>query len=136
MAYSKLVLNHYKNPRNVGSLDNEDLNVGTGIVGNPSCGDVIKLQIKIDKEGIIQDVKFKAFGCASAIAATSLLTEKILKRNIKQVESEISNKSIAQELILPPVKLHCSVLAEDVLKAAKKDLENKFKNNNKLYDKM
>lgn len=117
MAYSKEVLDHYENPRNVGSLDPNDERVGTGMVGAPACGDVMKLQILVDEQGIIQDAKFKTYGCGSAIAASSLATEKILGKNLDEA-IKIKNSDIAQELNLPPVKIHCSILAEDAIKAA------------------
>jgi len=124
MAYSKKVLDHFDNPKNVGSLDSEDPNVGTGIVGAPECGDVMKLQIKINKEGYICDAKFKTFGCGSAIAASSLATEWIKGKTLDEAAS-IKNTDIVEELSLPPVKIHCSVLAEEAIKAAIKDLEKK-----------
>ena len=117
MAYSKKVIDHYENPRNVGSLDKEKKNVGTGLVGAPACGDVMKLQIEVDDDGIITDAKFKTFGCGSAIASSSLVTEWVKGRSINDAE-EIKNTEIAKELSLPPVKLHCSLLAEDAIKAA------------------
>jgi len=124
MAYSEKVLDHYDNPRNVGSLDKADPNVGTGLVGAPACGDVMKLQLKIDDNGIIQDAKFKTFGCGSAIASSSLVTEWVKGMNIDQAE-QIRNSAIAEELNLPPVKIHCSVLAEDAIKAAIADYRKK-----------
>ena len=124
MAYSKEVLDHYENPRNVGSLDDKDKNVGTGLVGAPACGDVMKLQIKVNEQGIIEDAKFKTFGCGSAIASSSLITEWVKNKNIEEA-AKISNKEIARELSLPPVKIHCSVLAEDAIKAAIADLKKK-----------
>ena len=117
MAYSKKVIDHYANPRNVGSLDKENKNVGTGLVGAPACGDVMKLQIAVDDDGIITDAKFKTFGCGSAIASSSLVTEWVKGRSVKDAET-IKNTEIARELSLPPVKLHCSLLAEDAIKAA------------------
>ena len=118
MAYSEKVIDHYERPRNVGTLDNRDNSVGTGLVGAPECGDVMKLQIKVDDEtGIIQDAKFKTFGCGSAIAASSLATDWITGKSISEASS-ISNVDIVEELSLPPVKIHCSVLAEDAIKAA------------------
>ena len=117
MAYSDKVIEHYENPRNVGSLDKNDPNVGTGLVGAPACGDVMKLQLKIDDNGIIQDAKFKTFGCGSAIASSSLVTEWVKGMSIDKAET-IQNSAIAEELNLPPVKIHCSVLAEDAIKAA------------------
>ncbi len=124
MSYSDKVLDHYENPRNVGSFDKEDQNVGTGMVGAPACGDVMKLQIKVDDEGVIEDAKFKTYGCGSAIASSSLLTEWVKGKTIEQA-SEIKNTDIAEELALPPVKIHCSVLAEDAIKAAINDLKAK-----------
>ena len=124
MAYSKKVLDHFDNPQNVGSLDKEDPLVGTGIVGAPECGDVMKLQIKVDEKGCIRDAKFKTFGCGSAIAASSLATEWIKGKTLKEA-AEIKNTDIVEELSLPPVKIHCSVLAEEAIKAAIEDLENK-----------
>tara|TARA_Y100000739_G_C20433819_1_gene384608 strand:- start:181 stop:588 length:408 start_codon:yes stop_codon:yes gene_type:complete len=117
MAYSDKVLDHYENPRNVGKLDDDDANVGTGMVGAPACGDVMRLQIKVDDEGVIEDAKFKTYGCGSAIASSSLLTEWVKGRSLDQAK-EIKNKDIADELGLPPVKIHCSVLAEDAIQAA------------------
>ena len=124
MAYSDKVLDHYENPRNVGSLDKEDPNVGTGMVGAPACGDVMKLQIKVDDDGVIADAKFKTFGCGSAIAASSLATEWVRGKSINEAE-ELSNVDIVEELSLPPVKIHCSVLAEDAIKAAINDYKSK-----------
>lgn len=124
MAYSDKVLDHYENPRNVGSLDKSDPNVGTGMVGAPACGDVMKLQIKINDAGIIEDAKFKTYGCGSAIASSSLVTEWIKGKTLDQV-MEIKNSDIAEELALPPVKIHCSVLAEDAIRAAVADLKAK-----------
>ena len=124
MGYSKKVLDHFESPHNVGSLDKEDPNVGTGIVGAPECGDVMKLQIKVDDEGYICDAKFKTFGCGSAIAASSLATEWIKGKTLKEA-FEIKNTDIVEELSLPPVKIHCSVLAEEAIKAAIEDLEEK-----------
>ena len=124
MAYSKKLTDHYENPRNVGSFDKNDDNVGTGLVGAPSCGDVMKLQIKVE-DGIIQDAKFKTFGCGSAIASSSLVTEWVKGRTLNEAKS-IKNVQIAKELSLPPVKIHCSVLAEDSIKAAIKDYETKY----------
>ena len=124
MAYSEKVLDHYHNPRNVGSLSKEDNDVGTGMVGAPECGDVMKLQIKVDKEGTITDAKFKTYGCGSAIASSSLATEWLKGKSIKKA-NKISNVDIVHELSLPPVKIHCSVLAEDAIKAAIKDYESK-----------
>ena len=126
MAYSQKVLEHYENPQNVGSFDKDDDSVGTGLVGAPACGDVMKLQIKVE-EGIIQDAKFKTFGCGSAIASSSLVTEWVKGRTLNEAKS-IKNVQIAEELALPPVKIHCSVLAEDSIKAAIKDYETKSEN--------
>ena len=123
MSYSKKVIDHYENPRNVGSLDKDDPTVGTGMVGAPSCGDVMKLQIKVE-EGIITDAKFKTYGCGSAIASSSLVTEWVKGRTLEQA-SEIKNSEIAMELALPPVKIHCSILAEDAVKAAIQDYQLK-----------
>ena len=124
MSYSEKLLEHYENPRNVGALDKADQNVGTGLVGAPACGDVMKLQIKVGKDGIIEDAKFKTFGCGSAIASSSLATEWIKGKSINEAET-IRNTDIAQHLSLPPVKIHCSVLAEDAIKAAIKDYRDK-----------
>ena len=124
MAYSDKVLDHYENPRNVGRLDDDDENVGTGMVGAPACGDVMRLQIKVNDEGVIEDAKFKTYGCGSAIASSSLLTEWVNGRTIDDAES-IKNTEIAEELGLPPVKIHCSVLAEDAIKAAISDVKQK-----------
>ncbi len=124
MAYSNKVLDHYENPRNVGTLDKEDPNVGTGMVGAPACGDVMKLQIQVDDNGIITDAKFKTYGCGSAIASSSLLTEWVRGQSLDEVE-KIKNSDIANELALPPVKIHCSVLAEDAIKAALADYKGK-----------
>ena len=125
MAYSEKVIDHYERPRNVGTLDNRDNSVGTGLVGAPECGDVMKLQIKVDDEtGIISDAKFKTFGCGSAIAASSLATDWITGKSISEASS-ISNVDIVEELSLPPVKIHCSVLAEDAIKAAIDDYRKK-----------
>ena len=126
MAYSDKVLDHYENPRNVGSFNKEDSNVGTGMVGAPACGDVMKLQIKMGNDGIIEDAKFKTYGCGSAIASISLVTEWLKGKSLDQA-SEIKNSAIAEELALPPVKIHCSVLAEDAIKAAVEDLKSKQK---------
>lgn len=123
MAYSKEVLDHFENPRNTGSLDKNSSDVGTGIVGAPACGDVMKLQIKVDN-GIIKDAKFKTYGCGSAIASSSLVTEWIKGRSLEEAE-KIKNKDIAEHLSLPPVKIHCSVLAEDAIRAAIEDYKNK-----------
>ena len=124
MAYSDKVLDHYENPRNVGKLDSDDETVGTGMVGAPACGDVMRLQIKVNADGIIEDAKFKTYGCGSAIASSSLLTEWVKGKNLDEAE-QIRNTEIAEELALPPVKIHCSVLAEDAIKAAVKDLREK-----------
>jgi nitrogen fixation NifU-like protein len=124
MAYSDKVLDHYNNPRNVGKLDTEDPAVGTGLVGAPSCGDVLKLQIKVNEEGVITDARFKTYGCGSAIASSSLVTEWVKGKTLDQAAA-IRNTEIAQELELPPVKIHCSVLAEDAIKAAIQDIRNK-----------
>ena len=121
MAYSEKVLDHYENPRNVGKFDPKEYNIGTGMVGAPSCGDVMRLQIKVE-DNIIKDAKFKTYGCGSAIASSSLLTEWVKGRTIGEAE-EIKNVQIAEELALPPVKIHCSVLAEDAIKAAIRDYE-------------
>ena len=124
MAYSDKVLDHYENPRNVGKLDANDEHVGTGMVGAPACGDVMRLQIKVNEEGIIEDAKFKTYGCGSAIASSSLLTEWVKGKKLEEAE-QIRNTQIAEELALPPVKIHCSVLAEDAIKAAVRDLRRK-----------
>ncbi len=124
MAYSDKVLDHYNNPRNVGSLDKNDDSVGTGVVGAPECGDVMKLQIKVDDDGKIVDAKFKTYGCGSAIASSSLATEWLQGASVEDAEA-ISNESIVEELSLPPVKIHCSVLAEDAIKAAISDYKQK-----------
>ena len=124
MAYSEKVLDHYENPRNVGKLDAGDESVGTGMVGAPACGDVMRLQIKVNDGGVIEDAKFKTYGCGSAIASSSLLTEWVKGKNLDEAE-QIKNTQIAEELALPPVKIHCSVLAEDAIKAAVKDLRDK-----------
>ena len=124
MAYSNKVLDHYENPRNVGSFDKEDKNVGTGMVGAPACGDVMKLQIKVNDQGTIDDAKFKTFGCGSAIASSSLVTEWVNGKTLGEAR-EIKNTEIATELALPPVKIHCSVLAEDAIKAAIADYKKK-----------
>lgn len=124
MAYTKEVLDHYENPRNVGSLDKNDDSVGTGLVGAPACGDVMKLQIKVTEEGIIEDAKFKTFGCGSAIASSSLITEWVKGKSIDEVQA-IKNTEIARHLALPPVKIHCSILAEDAIKAAVADYKSK-----------
>ena len=124
MAYTDKVLDHYENPRNVGRMDDDDQDVGTGMVGAPACGDVMRLQIKVNKEGVIEDAKFKTYGCGSAIASSSLLTEWVKGRTIDYA-AKIRNTEIAQELGLPPVKIHCSVLAEDAIKAAITDIKKK-----------
>jgi nitrogen fixation NifU-like protein len=124
MAYSDKLLDHYENPRNVGTLDKDEGDVGTGLVGAPACGDVMKLQIKVDEDGIIEDAKFKTFGCGSAIASSSLVTEWVKGKTVDEA-SEIKNTEIAQELALPPVKIHCSILAEDAIKAAISDYKSK-----------
>jgi nitrogen fixation NifU-like protein len=124
MAYSDKVLDHYDNPRNVGKMDANDDDVGTGMVGAPACGDVMRLQIKVNDQGIIEDAKFKTYGCGSAIASSSLLTEWVKGRSLDEAGS-IKNTQIAEELALPPVKIHCSVLAEDAIKAAIKDFRTK-----------
>ena len=124
MAYSDKVIDHYENPRNVGKLDEGDDNVGTGMVGAPACGDVMRLQIQVNDEGVIEDAKFKTYGCGSAIASSSLLTEWVKGKNLDEAAS-IKNTEIAQELSLPPVKIHCSVLAEDAIKAAVKNYREK-----------
>ena len=129
MAYSNKVLDHFDNPRNVGALDRNDPSVGTGMVGAPACGDVMKLQLKISDGGIIKDAKFKTFGCGSAVASSSLVTEWVKGLTIDEAQ-EIKNSDIALELSLPPVKIHCSVLAEDAVKAAIKDYRRKHGNNN------
>ena len=125
MAYSEKVIDHYERPRNVGTLDNRDNSVGTGLVGAPECGDVMKLQIQVDDEGTISDAKFKTFGCGSAIAASSLATEWVRGKTIDEA-MELSNTEIVEELSLPPVKIHCSVLAEDAIKAAINDYRHKY----------
>jgi nitrogen fixation NifU-like protein len=124
MAYSNKVIDHYENPRNVGSLDKNDSNVGTGMVGAPACGDVMKLQIKVDENGIISDARFKTYGCGSAIASSSLVTEWLKGKTLDEASS-IRNTEIAEELALPPVKIHCSILAEDAVKAAIEDYKKK-----------
>lgn len=124
MSYSNKVIDHYENPRNVGALDKNDPNVGTGMVGAPACGDVMKLQIKVNAEGIIEDAKFKTYGCGSAIASSSLVTEWLKGKSLDEAK-EIKNIAIAKELELPPVKIHCSVLAEDAIQAAIKDIQEK-----------
>ena len=124
MAYSEKVLDHYENPRNVGQLDETSKNVGTGMVGAPACGDVMRLQIRVNDEGIIEDAKFKTYGCGSAIASSSLLTEWVKGKHLDEAE-QIKNTHIAEELALPPVKIHCSVLAEDAIKTAVRDVRAK-----------
>lgn len=124
MAYSDKVLDHYENPRNVGTMDNDEKDVGTGMVGAPACGDVMRLQIKVDDQGIIEDAKFKTYGCGSAIASSSLVTEWVKGKSLEEA-SQIKNTEIAEELALPPVKIHCSVLAEDAIKAAITDYKAK-----------
>ncbi|MAA54372.1 MAG: Fe-S cluster assembly scaffold IscU [Porticoccaceae bacterium] len=124
MAYSEKVIDHYENPRNVGKLDDKSKFVGTGMVGAPACGDVMRLQIQVDDTGVIEDAKFKTYGCGSAIASSSLLTEWVKGKNIEEAE-QIKNTEIAEELALPPVKIHCSVLAEDAIKAAIRDVKDK-----------
>ena len=124
MAYSEQVLDHYENPRNVGKMDDTDVTVGTGMVGAPACGDVMRLQIKVNDQGVIEDAKFKTYGCGSAIASSSLLTEWVKGQTIEQAFT-IKNTQLAEELALPPVKIHCSVLAEDAIKAAINDYKRK-----------
>ena len=124
MAYGKKVLDHYENPRNVGVLDKDASNVGTGMVGAPACGDVMRLQIQINDDGVIEEAKFKTYGCGSAIASSSLLTEWVKGKTLNEA-SQIKNTEIVEELELPPVKIHCSVLAEDAIKAAINDLKSK-----------
>jgi nitrogen fixation NifU-like protein len=126
MAYSDKVLDHYNNPRNVGKFDDSDLNVGTGMVGAPACGDVMRLQIKVNEEGVITDARFKTYGCGSAIASSSLVTEWVKGKTLDEAAT-IRNTEIAKELALPPVKIHCSVLAEDAIKAAIEDIKTKRK---------
>lgn len=124
MAYSDKVIDHYENPRNVGSFGNDEAGVGTGMVGAPACGDVMKLQIKVGEGGLIEDARFKTYGCGSAIASSSLITEWVKGKTLDEA-MEIRNTEIAQELALPPVKIHCSILAEDAIKAAVQDYRNK-----------
>jgi nitrogen fixation NifU-like protein len=124
MAYSNKVIDHYENPRNVGVLNKDDLDVGTGMVGAPACGDVMRLQIKVNEQGVIEDAKFKTYGCGSAIASSSLLTEWVKGKTLDEA-SQIKNSQIAEELELPPVKVHCSVLAEDAIRAAIEDYKKK-----------
>ena len=126
MAYSDKVIDHYENPRNVGSFDKGDESVGTGMVGAPACGDVMKLQIKVNKDGVIEDARFKTYGCGSAIASSSLVTEWVKGKKLDEAAS-IRNTQIAEELSLPPVKIHCSILAEDAIKAAVEDYKKKHK---------
>ena len=126
MAYGEKVLDHYENPRNVGTFDKDDTTVGTGMVGAPACGDVMKLQIKVSDDGVIEDAKFKTYGCGSAIASSSLLTEWVKGKSLTEA-SLIKNTDIAEELALPPVKIHCSVLAEDAISAAIEDYKSKKK---------
>lgn len=126
MAYSDKVVDHYENPRNVGSFDKNDPNVGSGMVGAPACGDVMRLQIKVNEDGIIEDAKFKTYGCGSAIASSSLVTEWIKGKSLEEAGA-IKNTDIAKELALPPVKIHCSLLAEDAIKAAIEDYKSKKK---------
>ena len=133
MTYSKELLDHYEKPRNVGSMNKEDKDVGTGLVGAPACGDVMKLQIKVGDEGVIEDAKFKTFGCGSAIASSSLITEWVKGKNIEEA-NEIKNTEIAKHLALPPVKIHCSVLAEDAIKAAILNYKEKNESKNLLYN--
>ncbi|MEJ2764298.1 Fe-S cluster assembly scaffold IscU [Photobacterium sp. MCCC 1A19761] len=128
MAYSEKVIDHYENPRNVGSFDKNDKNVGSGMVGAPACGDVMKLQIKVSDEGIIEDAKFKTYGCGSAIASSSLITEWVKGKSLDEAAA-IKNSAIAEELELPPVKVHCSILAEDAIKAAVNDYKKKHEQN-------
>ena len=127
MAYSDKVIDHYENPRNVGQLDESSKNVGTGMVGAPACGDVMRLQIQVDDNGIIEDAKFKTYGCGSAIASSSLLTEWVKGKHLDDAE-QIRNTEIAEELALPPVKIHCSVLAEDAIKTAVRNIREKRSN--------
>jgi len=124
MAYSEKVIDHYENPRNVGSMDKDDSNVGTGMVGAPACGDVMKLQLRVGDDGVIEDAKFKTYGCGSAIASSSLVTEWVKGKTLDEAAS-IKNMDIAEELALPPVKVHCSVLAEDAIAAAIEDFKSK-----------
>jgi nitrogen fixation NifU-like protein len=124
MAYGEKVMDHYENPRNVGSMDKDEKNVGTGMVGAPACGDVMRLQIQVGDDGIIEDAKFKTYGCGSAIASSSLLTEWVRGKTLEEAKA-IKNTDLAEELALPPVKVHCSVLAEDAIKAAIEDYQGK-----------
>ena len=132
MAYSEKVLDHYQNPRNVGKMDEHDDNVGTGMVGAPACGDVMRLQIRVGENGIIEDAKFKTYGCGSAIASSSLLTEWVIGQSLDRAGS-IKNTELAEELSLPPVKIHCSVLAEDAIKSAIADYRNKKKDSEESF---
>jgi nitrogen fixation NifU-like protein len=125
MAYSDKVIDHYENPRNVGSMNKDDADVGTGMVGAPACGDVMKLQIKVNKHGVIEDARFKTYGCGSAIASSSLVTEWVKGKSLDEA-AKIQNSQIASELALPPVKIHCSILAEDAIKAAVEDYRKKL----------
>ena len=129
MAYNEKVIDHYENPRNVGSMDKEDPHVGTGLVGAPACGDVMKLQLRISDSGVIEDAKFKTFGCGSAIASSSLITEWVKGKTVDEA-MKIKNTEVAEHLSLPPVKIHCSVLAEDAIKAAITDYQSKQSKNN------
>jgi nitrogen fixation NifU-like protein len=133
MAYSKETLDHYENPRNVGTLDKSDKSVGTGLVGAPACGDVMRLQIKVNDEGVVEDAKFKTFGCGSAIASSSLVTEWVKTKHVDEAE-KIKNQEIVEELSLPPVKVHCSVLAEDAIKAAINDWRAKKARSEEIND--
>ena len=130
MTYSNKVLDHYENPRNVGSFDKDDDSVGTGMVGAPACGDVMKLQIKVNADGMIEDARFKTYGCGSAIASSSLVTEWVKGKSLDEA-LQIKNSEIAEELALPPVKIHCSILAEDAIKAAIDDYQTRQENKNK-----
>ena len=130
MTYSNKVLDHYENPRNVGSFDKDDDSVGTGMVGAPACGDVMKLQIKVNADGLIEDARFKTYGCGSAIASSSLVTEWVKGKSLDEA-LQIKNSEIAEELALPPVKIHCSILAEDAIKAAVDDYQKRQENKNK-----
>ena len=130
MTYSNKVLDHYENPRNVGSFDKDDDSVGTGMVGAPACGDVMKLQIKVNADGMIEDARFKTYGCGSAIASSSLVTEWVKGKSLVEA-LQIKNSEIAEELALPPVKIHCSILAEDAIKAAVDDYQKRQENKNK-----
>jgi nitrogen fixation NifU-like protein len=127
MSYSTQVVNHYENPRNVGKMNPDDIDVGTGLVGSPACGDVLRLQIKVNEHGLIEDAKFKTYGCGSAIASSSLITEWVKGKTLDEAGS-IKNSDIAKELALPPVKIHCSILAEDAIKAAIQDYKSKQQN--------